>query len=430
MHLGLPFVREAVFNEGPLEDKATKGLFALSLIIIIPVLIALFFLIKFIYSHTIGKKLKTTIIEDYRREAEKFEKAGQFVSAATVHEKKLKDVRKAAVLYEKGGDYNRAAMLYNLLGMTGKAKEMYEKAGSLEDAAEVALLEGEFDEAAALYDKAGKKVDVAKVMREAGKTIYAVKAYREAGEYKKAAMLLQEEGMLREAAEMFGFYLYDKKPEASTIEDFYTYALMLETIGNLQKAADVYKEIDKVKPSFRDIRERLASLAPHPQEEEVPEGKTPLRSFIKSGMIEPKYCLKLWVQILKSLQQAHVSGWPFGILSPDNIVVDARNNISFLKRNKSSVYTPPETIKGVDLDERADIYSAGVILYEMLTGDLDGLGSVRVIDVIEQVPEWLDEIVIKCLKKVREDRYQSIQDIFTDLKNLSKGRTDSDRMTE
>ncbi len=428
---GIPLVREAVLNESPIEEKAAKGLFALSLIIIIPVLVALFFLIRFIYRHTIGKKLKTTIVEDYRREADEFERSGKFVSSAIVYEKKLKDYRKAASLYEKGSDYNQAALLYDLLGMPDKAKEMYKKAGSPEDAAEVALMEGEFDEAAILYDKAGKKIDVAKVMQQAGKTIYAVKALREAGEYKKAAVLLKEEGMLKEAVEMFSFYLYDKKPESSNLEDFYTYALMLENTGQVEGAIEVFKEIDKVNPAFRNVREKLKALIiPPVREEKIPEGKTALRSFIQNGRIEPRYSLKLWVQILRSLQEAYKSGWPFGLLSPDNIVIDAQNNISFLKRTQSSDYAPPEIIKEVDLDERADIFSAGVILYEMLTGTLEGLGTVRVIDILEDVPEWLDEIVIKCLKKVREDRYQSIKDIFTDLKALSKGKTDSDKMSE
>jgi hypothetical protein len=49
---------------------------------------------------------------------------------------------------------------------------------------------------------------------------------------------------------------------------------------------------------------------------------------------------------------------------------------------------------------------------------------------VEDVPEWLDEIVIRCLRKVREDRYQSIKDIFADLKTLSKDRTDSGNPAE
>jgi serine/threonine protein kinase len=91
------------------------------------------------------------------------------------------------------------------------------------------------------------------------------------------------------------------------------------------------------------------------------------------------------------------------------------------------LYASPETMKGEGADERADIYSAGVILYEMLTGSLEGLGSVRITDISEDIPEWLDEIAIRCLKKVKEDRYESIQDIFADLKTLSKGKKDPDR---
>ena len=420
-YLNTPFV-QGVALEGSVEGNASKGLLALFLLILIPVLVVLFFVIRFIYRHTIGKKLKTTLIEDYQKEAEVFEKAGSYVSAADIYEKKLKDYHKAALLYEKGEDYNQAAVLYDVLRMSSKAKEMYEKAGSLEDAAEVALLDGELDEAATLYDRAGKKIDVANIMLQSGKTIYAVKAYREAGEYKKAAMLLKSEGMLKEAADMFQIYLYDKQPERSTLDDFYTFALVLEKIGNVEKAVKVLQEIEQVDSAFKDVHQRIETLMPP---EEIPEGKTSLRSFMQNGRIESRYSLKLWVQMLKSLQEAYQNGWPFGLLSPDNIVIDARNNISFLKRKQSLVYSPPETTKGVALDERADIYSAGAILYEMLVGSLECLGTERVIDIVEDVPDWLDEIVIRCIRKVREDRYQSIKDIFTDLKALSTGAKDS-----
>jgi tetratricopeptide (TPR) repeat protein len=407
---------QATVSEGSVEERASKGFLAIFVVILIPVLIALFFLIRFIYRQTIGEKLKTTIMEDFNKEAEVYEKDGEFVSAAHIYDNKLKDHRKAAMLYEKGGDYKQAAMLYDLMGMSGKAKEMYEKAGNLEDAAEVALMEGEFDEAATLYDKAGKKIDVAKVMQQSGKTIYAVKALREAGEYKKAMTLLKQEGMLKEAAEMFGFYLYDKNLESSNLEDFYSYALMLESTGQIEKGVEVFKEINKINPIFRDVNDRLKALMMPPSKEvQIPEGQTTLRSFIRNGKIEPRHSLKLWVQILKSLQGAYKTGWPFGILNPDNIIIDAKNDISFLKRTQSPDYIPPEILKEVDLDERADIYSAGVILYEMLTGSLNGLGSISVIDSVEDVPGWLDDIVIRCLKKVREDRYQSIKDIVTDL---------------
>ena len=423
--VGTPLVRETALDEGIPDITIKKAVFAISLCVILPLLVALFFLLRSVYRNTIAKKLKTTVLEDYQKEARAYEKSGEFVSAADVYEKHLNDHSKAAALYEKGGDYTRAADLYNFLGMTDKAKEMYAKAGDLEDAAEVALMEGELDEAAALYDKAGKKDDVAKVMKQAGKAMYAVKAYREAGEYKKAAMLLNEEGMPAEAAEMLGFYLHEKEPDNETIEDFYTYARLLEKTADTRKAIEILAKIYKANPEFEDVKERLVSLRPRPeQEEEVPAGKTVLRSFLRGGRIEPLYSLKLWVQVLKSLQNAVGNGWPVGLLSPENIVIDARNNVSFLKRTQPPAYAPPEIIKGLDLDERAEIYSAGVILFEMLTGGLEGLGSARVAAIAEDVPEWLDEIVIKCTKKVREDRYQSLQDIFTDLKRLSKSKQD------
>ena len=365
------------------KKKDTKSLLAVFLVTLIPILIAVFCLIVFIYRRTIGKSFKTTIIEDDKKEAEGYEKAGEFVSAANIYDNKLKDHRKAAELYEKGGDYKQAAMLYDFLGISSKAKEMYEKSGNLEDAAEVALMEGEFDEAAALYDKAGKKIDAAKVMQQSGKTIYAVKALREAGEYKKAALLLRQDGMLKEAAEMFGFYLYDKKPESSTLEDYYSYALMLQSTGQIEKAVEVFKEINKTNPIFKDVKDRLKVLMTPlsqevpTQEVPIPEGRTSLRSFIPNGGIEPRYGLRLWVHILKSLKEAYEGGWSFGNLNPDNIIIDGKNNISFLKRTQSPDYIPPEVLKEVDLDERADIYSAGVILYEMLTGGLKEFGLGR-----------------------------------------------------
>ncbi len=66
----------------------------------------------------------------------------------------------------------------------------------------------------------------------------------------------------------------------------------------------------------------------------------------------------------------------------------------------------------------------------MLTGNMEYLGSTRVIDIVEDVPDWLDEIVIRCIRKVREDRYQSIDDIFTDLKSLSKSKKEPDNKSE
>ena len=410
-------------------EQAATGLTALFALLAIPALIALFFLVKFIYQQTIGKAMKTTLKEDYQHEADRYEKAGKFVSAANVYETKLKDLKKAAALYERGGDHRKAASLYDLQGVSAKAKEMYEKDGNIEDAAEVSIRDGEFEEAAKLYSKAGKKIDEAVLMERAGRRLPAVRAYREAGDYRNAARLLEDEGMPMEAAEMFGLMLRGKSVDPSTIEDFYAYAFKLEKTSQPDKALEAYRQIDQADPTYKDVREKIQTLSPQQAEEETQqntEGRASIRSFIKSGKIEPKYSFKLWFQILKSLQEAYNAGRPYGFMSPENILFDTHNNISFLKKSPSAAYAAPEKIKGMELDARADIYSMGVILYEMLTGDLEGLGTVRVIEVAHDVPEWLDEIVIRCIRKVREDRYQYIDEIITDVRNLSKSRRDTD----
>jgi tetratricopeptide (TPR) repeat protein len=402
------------------DVQARTGLFYLLLIVLIPVLIALFFLVRFVYRNTIGERMKTTIIEDYRKEAGGYERKGKFVSAAAIYEDKLKEHKKAAALYEKGGDYRRAALLYESLGLSQKAREMYEKQGDAEGAAGVSIQEGEYEEAAKIYNKAGQKLDAAIVLERAGRRMAAVKAYREAGEYRRASVLLEQEGMMKEAAEMFGLSLRGKKIDSTNVTDFYAYAFKLEKAGDAVKAVEALQQIDSAYPTYKDVRERLHRLSAGPADkEEVPEGSTTLRSFIRSGRMEPKYSLKLWVQILKKLQDVYKSGRMPGFISPDNIAIDSRNNISFLSGPVSSAYISPEVSKDLQPDARADIYALGVILYEMLTGDLDGIGTTRVIDVVEDVPDWLDEIVIRCIRKVREDRYQSAEEIFADLRKLS-----------
>ncbi len=409
-------------NEGsPMREALKTGLNVLYVILLIPVLIALFFIGRFIYNMTAEKK-KTTLKEDYVAEAEKYLSAGEFLLAARIYDTKLRDHNRAAQLYEKGGEYLRAAALYDVMSMTDRAKEMYVKGGDIKSAAELTFLSGEYEEASKLYYDAGMKVDAAEVFERADRHMAAVRIYREVGEFKRAASLLEEEGLLKEAAEMFAFSLEGKTLDGTTAEEYYNYAMMLERAGEGEGASEVLYKIYLYDPSFRDVGERVQSRSSS-QEDEDMQGKTSLKGFIRSGKVEPRHSLKLWVHILKSLAAAHEKGYAFGHISSDTILIDSENDISFILGKTASVYVPPETARGMDLDVRADIYSLGVVLYEMLTGKLEGLGSMRVVDVVSDVPDWLDEIVIKCIRKVREDRYQDIEEIFTHLKVLSKEKS-------
>lgn len=423
--LRVPLVEKAGLNINPSGVDAKTGLSALLAVIFIILFIAILVAIVFIYRHTIGKRRRNTLMDDYRKEAEKYEKDGKFVSAAALYENQLKDRRKAAELYEKGGDYRQAAFLYDLLGLSSSAKEMYRKDGDIESAAEVSVLEGDYEDAAKLYNSSGKKIDAAMMLEKAGRKMAAVRIYREAGEYRKASQLLEEEGMFKEATEMFGISLQDKKVE-DCIDDFYTYAIKLEQGGEQQMATEVFRAINSVNHLYRDVKKKLEPFVPSSPEED-PGSKTTLRSFIRSGKIEPRHALKLWIHILKAIQKAYKDGKPYGSLSPDTITINTHNNISFLSRPVSSVYVSPESVKGYEPDSCSDIYSAGVILYEMLMGNLEGLGSARIIDTVEDVPDWLDEIVLRCIRKVRNDRYQSIELIVSDIKTLSERKKISGR---
>ncbi|HEY5837710.1 MAG TPA: protein kinase, partial [Pyrinomonadaceae bacterium] len=101
----------------------------------------------------------------------------------------------------------------------------------------------------------------------------------------------------------------------------------------------------------------------------------------------------------------------------------------------TAVYMSPEQARGVPVDARSDIFSLGIVLYEIIAGRLPFKGSDRVEVLMAilgdaqppplaryapEAPDELQRIVAKALAKPREDRYQSTNDLLTDLRNLKK----------
>jgi tetratricopeptide (TPR) repeat protein len=409
------------------DQNAEPGLSALfwGLAFIITVPLVIFLSLKIV--RFIRSRREKEFIQQMKEQAQRHEKAREYVSAAVVYEK-LKDPQKAAGLFEQGGDFTKAASIHEYLGDMIKAREMYERAGDSGKAAELCMAGGDFVGAARIYHQRGEKLKSAEALEMTGNRLAAVRAYREANNYEKAAALLREEGMYREAAEMFGISLSGEKIDQANARRFYSYASLLETAGERGKAGEVYRKIAVMDPDYRDVLAKAAALSP---QQEGPAGagepsdvapKMPQAASLKSLIsprIEPRYAFRLWVQVLKSLDQMTKQGLIIDNLSPESVRIDSANRVTFSSDiPKNFAYIAPEIVAGAPQDQLALVYSMGVILYEMLTGDLDSFALKKPGEVKSDIPPWLEELAVQCIERDRAARYQSFQEIFSALLTL------------
>ena len=161
-----------------------------------------------------------------------------------------------------------------------------------------------------------------------------------------------------------------------------------------------------------------------------------LRDVLHGGHLEPEKALAVVPQVCDALQYAHEQGIVHRDIKPENILIDSRGQVkiadfglakllnpSSKNENLSHVgqrmgtahYMAPEQVQdATDVDHRADIYSLGVVFYEMLTGELP-IGRFSPPSQSVKLDGRLDKVVLKTLESRPEQRYQQASDLKTEI---------------
>jgi two-component system, LytTR family, response regulator len=182
----------------------------------------------------------------------------------------------------------------------------------------------------------------------------------------------------------------------------------------------------------------------------------PLSVRLSRGPLPLSELLSVGVQVADALDDAHSKGIVHRDIKPSNLMITPRGYVKVLDFGLAKLetsngdetqlitnagtllgtvaYMSPEQALGQDLDHRTDLFSLGVVLYEMASARLPFSGATvsetmaRILnsqpDALARfnydVPEGLDRVVRKCLEKDRERRYQTARELLVDLKNLER----------
>lgn len=179
---------------------------------------------------------------------------------------------------------------------------------------------------------------------------------------------------------------------------------------------------------------------------ELVEGITLKKYIEKRGKLPFKEAVSIAIQVANGLDAAHKHRIVHRDIKPQNIIISKEGKVkvtdfgiakvaSSSTINSSSTmgsvhYISPEQARGGYSDERSDIYSLGITIFEMLTGTVpfDGDSTVAVAvqhiqdeipapsTVAADIPVSIDKIVLKCTQKKPDRRYQSAAELITDLK--------------
>ena len=185
-----------------------------------------------------------------------------------------------------------------------------------------------------------------------------------------------------------------------------------------------------------------------------------LKSMIRmSGQLAIGTSLSIAKQICEGLSEAHKLGVVHRDLKPSNVMIDKEGNTRIMDFGiarslkakgitgagvmiGTPEYMSPEQVEGKDVDQRSDVYSLGVILYEMVTGQVPFEGDTPFIigmkhkgempadpkELNTQIPEDLSRVILRCMEKDKEKRYQNAGEVHSELDRIEKGLPPPERI--
>jgi len=180
-----------------------------------------------------------------------------------------------------------------------------------------------------------------------------------------------------------------------------------------------------------------------------------LKSLIKqTGQLAVGTAISIAAQVCEGLTEAHRLGVIHRDLKPQNIMIDKEGNARIMDFGiarslkakgitgagvmiGTPEYISPEQAEAKEVDQRTDIYSLGVVLYEMVTGQLPFEGDTALAvamkhkgeppkdprDLNPQIPEDLSRVILRCLEKDKNKRYQKAKELLSELNKTERGKS-------